>query len=164
MGGRIIFGQLSCSADVQSSPEQFVRLNINDGITAIPDCDNEPGKSCPLADFAAWTKREGEKWEMSESSMSWTRMRLRKLRSFSRSADCSLVWVLLRHWSLSLVQASVQLIIVLFHESYMSCLGIYIAKWSGKRTLRISNGDVWLSHVSYAQHVVERGVTAWWVV
>jgi acid phosphatase len=60
MGGRIIFELLSCRADAQAIPEKFVRLNINDGITAIPDCDSGPGNSCPLAEFAARTKKKGE--------------------------------------------------------------------------------------------------------
>ena len=60
MGGRVIFELLSCSTDTQATPEKFVRLNINDGITAIPDCDSGPGKSCPLAEFAARTKKKGE--------------------------------------------------------------------------------------------------------
>ncbi|KAF2263405.1 phosphoglycerate mutase-like protein [Lojkania enalia] len=63
MGGRIIFELLSCkSDDAQSkqSREQYIRININDGITAIPECNSGPGKSCPLADFAARTKRKGE--------------------------------------------------------------------------------------------------------
>ena len=60
MHGRIIFELLSCKTDTQSSPGEFVRLNINDGITAIPGCDSGPGKSCPLAEFAARTKKRGE--------------------------------------------------------------------------------------------------------
>jgi acid phosphatase len=61
MGGRIIFELLSCSANnSRSTPQKFVRLNINDGITALPDCNSGPGKSCPLSDFAARTKRKGE--------------------------------------------------------------------------------------------------------
>lgn len=54
MGGRIIFELLSCSS------RKYVRININDGITAIPRCDTGPGRSCPLEDFAARTKRKGD--------------------------------------------------------------------------------------------------------
>ncbi|KAE8845886.1 hypothetical protein PTNB73_01867 [Pyrenophora teres f. teres] len=65
MGGRIIFELLSCSINTPttsaSTPkERFVRLNINDGITAIPDCNSGPGQSCSLAQFAERTKRKGE--------------------------------------------------------------------------------------------------------
>ena len=60
MHGRIIFELLSCKTDTQSSPGEFVRLNINDGITAIPGCDSGPGKSCPLAEFAARTRTRGK--------------------------------------------------------------------------------------------------------
>ncbi|KAF1944215.1 phosphoglycerate mutase-like protein [Clathrospora elynae] len=60
MGGRIIFELLSCNTSVYTGPEKFVRLNINDGITAIPDCHSGPGKTCPLAEFAARTKKKGE--------------------------------------------------------------------------------------------------------
>jgi acid phosphatase len=63
MGGRIIFELLSCKTNAQSSPGRFIRLNINDGITAIPGCTSGPGKSCPLADFAARTKKKGEEVE-----------------------------------------------------------------------------------------------------
>lgn len=60
MGGRIIFELLSCKTSGNNPEEKFVRLNINDGITAIPDCHSGPGKSCPLKEFAARTKRKGE--------------------------------------------------------------------------------------------------------
>lgn len=64
MGGRIIFELLSCNTTGSASPpDKFVRLNINDGITAIPGCDSGPGKSCPLDEFVARTKRKGEKLE-----------------------------------------------------------------------------------------------------
>jgi acid phosphatase len=61
MGGRVIFELLSCAAGrgLASQREKFVRLNVNDGITALPDCQSGPGKSCPLAEFAARTKRRG---------------------------------------------------------------------------------------------------------
>ncbi|KAL6710649.1 hypothetical protein ACN47E_007706 [Coniothyrium glycines] len=60
MGGRIIFELLSCRASSDAEPEKFVRININDGITAIPDCKDGPGESCPLAAFAARTKKRGQ--------------------------------------------------------------------------------------------------------
>lgn len=60
MGGRIIFELLSCNVSGEVEPEKFVRININDGITTIPDCKSGPGGSCPLDSFAARTKRRGE--------------------------------------------------------------------------------------------------------
>ena len=60
MGGRIIFELLKCKQASSPTSRKFVRLNINDGITAIPGCDNGPGNSCPLAQFAARTMRKGE--------------------------------------------------------------------------------------------------------
>ncbi|KAH5224373.1 hypothetical protein HBI62_118900 [Parastagonospora nodorum] len=60
MGGRIIFELLSCRAKNTPGPARFVRLNINDGITAIPDCQSGPGRSCPLGQFVARTRRKGE--------------------------------------------------------------------------------------------------------
>lgn len=61
MGGRTIFELLSCkSSDGTTDPRKYVRININDGITAIPSCDSGPGRSCPLEEFAARTKRKGE--------------------------------------------------------------------------------------------------------
>ncbi|KAF2116521.1 histidine phosphatase superfamily [Lophiotrema nucula] len=58
MGGRVIFEMLSCG--VEESREKYVRININDGITALPDCQSGPGQSCPLDDFVAKMKRRGE--------------------------------------------------------------------------------------------------------
>lgn len=60
MGGRIIFELLSCKRPEEKRSEKFVRLNINDGITVIPGCDNGPGRSCSLEQFAARTKKKGE--------------------------------------------------------------------------------------------------------
>jgi len=59
MGGRIIFELLSCRTKNRVEPEKFVRVNINDGITAIPDCKSGPGLSCPLEHFAARTEKKG---------------------------------------------------------------------------------------------------------
>lgn len=47
----------------QSRPHNatFVRININDGIVALPGCSNSgPGSSCPLDEFLAHVKRRGE--------------------------------------------------------------------------------------------------------
>ncbi|CAI6260895.1 unnamed protein product [Periconia digitata] len=60
MGGRTILEVLSCQVTGASSPAKFVRLNINDGITAIPDCDTGPGKSCALPEFARKIKTTGQ--------------------------------------------------------------------------------------------------------
>ncbi|KAK5129021.1 hypothetical protein LTR85_000354 [Meristemomyces frigidus] len=76
MGGRLIFERLACpgyqhcwdNADygypnhLYCSPpedEHFVRINVNDGIVALPGCDGGPGSSCPLDDFVAMVKRRG---------------------------------------------------------------------------------------------------------
>ncbi|KAJ4982848.1 histidine acid phosphatase [Stagonosporopsis vannaccii] len=78
MGGRIILELLSCRANDELSEsldtrstsqgenstreavDKFVRVNINDGITALPDCQSGPGKSCPLFQFIARTEKQGE--------------------------------------------------------------------------------------------------------
>ncbi|KAF2083825.1 phosphoglycerate mutase-like protein [Saccharata proteae CBS 121410] len=77
MGGRAIFERLRCpkrpsndSAAAEIPREEangsagmdeiFVRININDGIVALPDCSSGPGGSCPLADFL---RRIGERGE-----------------------------------------------------------------------------------------------------
>jgi acid phosphatase len=60
MGGRTIFEVMSCKANNVTTSAKYVRLNINDGITAIPDCRSGPGSSCPLEDFVARTKKKGE--------------------------------------------------------------------------------------------------------
>jgi acid phosphatase len=61
MGGRIIFELLSCNTEeVGKTKQKFIRININDGITALPDCHSGPGESCPLELFAERMKRRGE--------------------------------------------------------------------------------------------------------
>ena len=60
MGGRIIFELLACDASSGGQEGKYVRVNINDGITALPDCQDGPGRSCSLSNFAARTKRRGE--------------------------------------------------------------------------------------------------------
>lgn len=60
MNGRIIFERLSCRSPVTSDSgidRAFVRINVNDGIVAIPDCDSGPGSSCPLEDFLVMVRR-----------------------------------------------------------------------------------------------------------
>lgn len=60
MGGRTIFELLSCETTKHSAdPTKYVRININDGITALPDCKNGPGGSCSLEEFAKRTARKG---------------------------------------------------------------------------------------------------------
>ena len=53
MMGRLIVELMSCSADGhnEDSVKKFVRIDINDGVTAIPLCQSGPAGSCPLEDF-----------------------------------------------------------------------------------------------------------------
>lgn len=61
MGGRTIFELLSCQTPEDSqNPTKYVRVNINDGITALPGCQSGPGGSCPLEEFAERTVRKGQ--------------------------------------------------------------------------------------------------------
>jgi acid phosphatase len=60
MGGRIIFELLACDASSRGQDGKYIRVNINDGITALPDCHDGPGQSCPLSEFVARTKRTGK--------------------------------------------------------------------------------------------------------
>ena len=57
MGGRILFERLSSPS---ISPTPFIRINVNDGIVALPGCTSGPGSSCPLSEFAAHVKQRGE--------------------------------------------------------------------------------------------------------
>lgn len=48
MGGRLTLERLRCKESPNSPGNAFVRININDGVIPLPDCDSGPGKSCPL--------------------------------------------------------------------------------------------------------------------
>ncbi len=39
---------------------RFVRINVNDGIVALPGCFSGPGSSCPLEGFVSHVRRRGE--------------------------------------------------------------------------------------------------------
>ena len=54
MGGRIIFELLFCRESVKS-----VRINITDGITALPEYSSGPGNSCSLDESAVLIARKG---------------------------------------------------------------------------------------------------------
>lgn len=62
MSGRVIFELLSCapSSPASQNHNQFVRININDGIVALPDCADGPGGSCPMKAFLDYVRRRGE--------------------------------------------------------------------------------------------------------
>ncbi|KAL8958149.1 MAG: hypothetical protein Q9193_004735, partial [Seirophora villosa] len=70
MNGRIIFERLTCNsaslntskggADSGAAMEHFIRINVNDGIVALPTCASGPGSSCPLKDFLTLVRRRGE--------------------------------------------------------------------------------------------------------
>lgn len=75
MGSRILFERLVCSAEQQCRSnalypnhvyceqprnDTFVRINVNDGIVAIPGCDAGPGSSCPIGDFLGHVRKRGE--------------------------------------------------------------------------------------------------------
>ncbi|KAL8873292.1 MAG: hypothetical protein Q9174_001221, partial [Haloplaca sp. 1 TL-2023] len=59
MNGRVIFERLTCQVPKASEKRDFVRVNINDGIFAVPGCNNGPGHSCPLEEFLAMVRRRG---------------------------------------------------------------------------------------------------------
>ncbi|KAK2765097.1 acid phosphatase pho5 [Arachnomyces sp. PD_36] len=58
MGGRIIFERLTCPP-TSSPSEQFIRINVNDGIMPLGNCTSGPGQSCPLGQFAEFVRRRG---------------------------------------------------------------------------------------------------------
>lgn len=67
MNGRVIFERLICEASVKDRwsepskrPQHYVRINVNDGIVALPTCSSGPGSSCPLEDFLSMVRRRGE--------------------------------------------------------------------------------------------------------
>lgn len=59
MGGRITLERLQCTETPTSSISQgaFVRININDDIVRLAECDGGPGKSCPLDQFVERVRR-----------------------------------------------------------------------------------------------------------
>ncbi|KAI4155852.1 MAG: hypothetical protein L6R39_001167 [Caloplaca ligustica] len=72
MNGRILFERLSCGPSPHSlihtskgtvgeqRGKHFIRINVNDGIVALPTCDTGPGSSCPLEDFLTLVGRRGQ--------------------------------------------------------------------------------------------------------
>lgn len=68
MGGRVIFERLSCTSAARTNDRNgndhdksvYVRINVNDGIVALPGCDSGPGKSCPLEEFLELVSKRGE--------------------------------------------------------------------------------------------------------
>ncbi|KAF2404313.1 phosphoglycerate mutase-like protein [Trichodelitschia bisporula] len=54
MGGRLTLERLECGTD----GDAYVRLNINDGILALPGCDSGPGASCPLDEFIGYVAQK----------------------------------------------------------------------------------------------------------
>jgi len=76
MGGRVIFERLICPAPrhcwdnapfypnhiycEEEREEVYVRVNANDGIVAIPGCDDGPGSSCELEKFMERVQKKGE--------------------------------------------------------------------------------------------------------
>lgn len=61
MGGRTIFELLNCEEqDDSRATKKYVRININDGVTALPDCHSGPGGSCPLEEFSTRTVNKGK--------------------------------------------------------------------------------------------------------
>ncbi|RMZ29501.1 hypothetical protein D0859_06408 [Hortaea werneckii] len=74
MGGRIIFERLACAAPqycwdnaefgypnhkycTPPADEYHIRINVNDGIVALPGCEDGPGRSCPLETFMGRVSR-----------------------------------------------------------------------------------------------------------
>ena len=79
MGGRVILERLACATPpdcwsnapfypnhVYCEPQPdavYVRVNVNDGIVAIPGCDSGPGRSCPLDEFLKKVGMRGKEIE-----------------------------------------------------------------------------------------------------
>ncbi|KAK3684713.1 hypothetical protein LTR37_020007 [Vermiconidia calcicola] len=75
MGGRLVIERLSCAAPrhcwsnapfypnhVYCEPQEYdtyVRLNVNDGIVALPACQDGPGSSCSLEEFLWLVQKRG---------------------------------------------------------------------------------------------------------
>lgn len=51
MRGTIAFERLNCGGQIN------VRLRLNDAVYPVPSCSSGPGRSCPLAEYAALVKQ-----------------------------------------------------------------------------------------------------------
>lgn len=75
MGGRLLLERLACPVAQEcwsnapfypnhvycTPPEEvFVRVNVNDGVVAVPGCEGGPGGSCLLEDFVARVRERGD--------------------------------------------------------------------------------------------------------
>ena len=53
----MIESMLCKTSAAAATQKQFVRININDGIVAVPGCTDGPGSSCPLEKFLEQVQR-----------------------------------------------------------------------------------------------------------
>ncbi|KAJ5092519.1 hypothetical protein NUU61_007389 [Penicillium alfredii] len=53
MGARVTLERLTCS----TSGEVYLRVNINDRVMPLSNCQSGPGKSCPLGEFEEYVRR-----------------------------------------------------------------------------------------------------------
>lgn len=80
MGGRTTLERFSCPAEISCwdnaqygypnhryceppHNDTYVRINVNDGIVPIPDCNDGPGGGCSLDLFLERIKKRGEEIE-----------------------------------------------------------------------------------------------------
>ncbi|KAG8694373.1 PHOsphatase, partial [Ceratobasidium sp. 394] len=59
MAGRIAFERMTCSTKPKSTVH--VRVRVNDAVYPLVECQNGPGKMCPLADFGNLVKEKVDK-------------------------------------------------------------------------------------------------------
>ncbi|KAG8745066.1 hypothetical protein FRC10_008918 [Ceratobasidium sp. 414] len=56
MAGRIAFERMTCSTTPK--PTVHVRVRVNDAVYPLDECQNGPGKMCPLVDFGKVVKKQ----------------------------------------------------------------------------------------------------------
>ncbi|KAJ1301344.1 hypothetical protein OPQ81_003744 [Rhizoctonia solani] len=57
MAGRIVFERMTCT----KKPGVYVRIRVNDAVYPMKECQNGPGRMCPLAQFGQLIKNKVDK-------------------------------------------------------------------------------------------------------
>lgn len=59
MAGRIAFERMTCTSQFKSGV--YIRIRVNDAVYPLLECQNGPGKMCPLTEFGQIVKAKVDK-------------------------------------------------------------------------------------------------------